>query len=134
VNGISPFLNQEWDMKSALSWFEIPVVDMERAVKFYEGVLKTSLRRENFFGTDNAVFKTEEPGVGGALIRQEKVRPQQEGTLVYLNLNGQLDAAIGRVQGAGGAVLLPKTSIGEMGDIAIIRDSEGNRVGFHSEK
>jgi hypothetical protein len=121
-------------MKSALSWFEIPVVDMERAMKFYEGVLDTRLRRENFFGTDNAVFKTEQPGVGGALIRQEKVRPQADGTLVYLNLNGQLDAALGRVQGAGGAVLLPKTSIGDMGDIAIIRDSEGNRVGFHSEK
>ena len=121
-------------MKSALSWFEIPVVDMDRAMKFYEGVLKAPLRRENFFGTDTAVFNAERPGVAGALIRQEKVHPQSDGTLVYLNLTGQLDAALGRVQGAGGAVLLPKTSIGDMGEIAIIRDSEGNRVGFHSEK
>ena len=121
-------------MKSAVNWFEIPVVDLDRATKFYEGVLKAGFRRENFFGTEMAVFKTEEPGVGGALIRQEKMHPQEDGTLVYLNLNGQLDAAIGRVQGAGGAVLLPKTSIGDAGDIAIIRDSEGNRVGLHSEK
>jgi predicted enzyme related to lactoylglutathione lyase len=134
VNGIPPFLNEESHMKSALSWFEIPVVDMDRAMKFYEGVLKAPLRRGDFFGTDTAVFKAEEPGVGGALIRQEKVHPQADGTLVYLNLTGQLDAALGRVPGAGGAVLLPKTSIGDMGEIAIIRDSEGNRVGFHSEK
>jgi predicted enzyme related to lactoylglutathione lyase len=93
-------------MKSAVNWFEIPVVDLDRATKFYGDVLKASLRRENFFGTEMAV----------------------------LNLDGQLDAALGRVQGAGGAVLLPKTSIGDMGEIALIRDSEGNRVGFHSEK
>jgi predicted enzyme related to lactoylglutathione lyase len=121
-------------MKSAVNWFEIPVVDLDRATKFYGDVLKASLRRENFFGTEMAVFKTEEPGVGGALVRHEKMHPQPDGTLVYLNLDGQLDAALGRVQGAGGAVLLPKTSIGDMGEIALIRDSEGNRVGFHSEK
>ena len=34
--------------------------------------------------------------------------------------------------GVGGEVLLPKTSVGEHGFCAWLRDSEGNRVGLHS--
>ena len=48
------------------------------------------------------------------------------------NAEGRLDAIVGRVEQAGGKVEQPKTSIGEHGFIALIRDTEGNVVGLHS--
>jgi predicted enzyme related to lactoylglutathione lyase len=51
---------------------------------------------------------------------------------MYLNAGNALDAMLARVAAAGGQVLLPATVIGEQGVIAIIRDSEGNRVGLHA--
>jgi predicted enzyme related to lactoylglutathione lyase len=45
-----------------------------------------------------------------------------------------LDETLGRVEKAGGKIVMPKTDIGPPGFIAIVRDSEGNSVGLHSER
>ena len=43
-----------------------------------------------------------------------------------------LDAALTRVEKAGGTVCMPKTEIGQnMGWIAAFQDTEGNMMGFH---
>jgi predicted enzyme related to lactoylglutathione lyase len=120
-------------MKSALNWFEIPVTNLDRATKFYETMLQAKLRRENFHGTEMAVIVAEDAGVGGALILDKKRKPNGDGTLVYLNANGQLDAAIRLASESGGSVVLPKTEIGDIGAIALIRDTEGNQIGLHSD-
>jgi hypothetical protein len=53
--------------------------------------------------------------------------------MVYLNCQGELDAAAGRVKSAGGEVLVPVTAVpGGFGRYALIRDSEGNHVSLHS--
>jgi uncharacterized protein len=119
-------------MKNALNWFEIPVGDMDRAVRFYEDVLSANLRRESFFGVPNAIFPFQAPGVGGALIQDAKRPPGPGGSLVYVDVTARLDDCLSRVPGAGGVVVRPKTSIGEQGFFALIRDSEGNTVGLHS--
>ena len=119
-------------MSSAINWFEIPSVDFDRAVTFYSTVLGAELRRGEFMGVPHGFFPSDETGVGGALIYNSEVKPASEGSLIYLNAP-DLDGTVGRVAQAGGEVLVPVTSIGEMGRIAIIRDSEGNRVGLHSE-
>ncbi|MGD0678364.1 MAG: VOC family protein [Polyangiaceae bacterium] len=120
-------------MKHALNWFEIPVVDLDRAVACYEMLLGQELRRENFGGLPYAVFPHEEPGVGGALV-QDPRRAPGAGTLVYLNADGRLDAILARAAKAQVSVVLPKTPIGPDGSIAILVDTEGNRVGFNSSK
>lgn len=119
-------------MKNAINWFEIPVTELERAAKFYEVILQVKLKRERFNGTEMAIVPVEEGAVGGALVLSEK-QTGEGGTLVYLNANGNLDGMLGRVGQAGGAVLLKKTSIGDPGFIAVIQDTEGNRIGLHSE-
>lgn len=120
-------------MKSALNWFEIPVVNLDRATHFYEKVLEAKLKRENFGGTEMAIIVAEDPGVGGALVLDAKRKPQGDGTLVYLNANSRLDAAIRLVSESGGSILVPKTDMGQIGAFALIRDTEGNQVGLHSE-
>ena len=121
-------------MKNALNWFEIPARDMDRAVGFYGQVLGRALKRESFQGTDMAIFPADEAGVAGAIVKDPRREPVAAGTLVYLDATGQLDACLGRVAGAGGAVVLPKTDIGDPGFIALVKDTEGNVVGLHSPR
>lgn len=122
-------------MKHAINWFEIPSSDFERAVRFYDTILDAPLRKEVIAGTPNGIFSYEQDKagqtVGGAVIHDAHAKPGLNGTTPYLNCNGQLDAVLSRVERAGGKVLMPKTDIG-FGCIALIVDSEGNRVGLHS--
>jgi hypothetical protein len=66
------------------------------------------------------------------LLTGDGNKPNAEGTLVYLNGGDDLNIPLNRVETAGGKVLMPKTSIGENGNMAIFMDTEGNRVAFHS--
>lgn len=119
-------------MQNTVNWFELFVTDLNRAQAFYEEALGTTLKSENFMGEPHAIFKAE--GVAGALVVRKERKPSAEGALVYLACNGRLDAVLGRVEKAGGRVLLGKTEIGPPGFIAIISDTEGNQVGLHSPR
>jgi uncharacterized protein len=119
-------------IKNAVSWFEIPVNDYERAINFYEIMLDTKLQREVMNDIDFAIFPADEKAVAGALIKCEFLKPNDQGSLVYLNVDGFMDEAISRAQKNGAKVLFPKTNIGECGYIAHLSDSEGNKVALHS--
>lgn len=117
-------------MRNTLNWFELFVTEMPRAQAFYEQVLATKLRAGPFNGEPHAIFSDD--GLKGALVQREGRKPSAEGAVVYLNCNGDLDAALGRVEKAGGKIVMPKTDIGPPGFIAIVHDTEGNAVGLHS--
>ncbi len=118
---------------SALNWFEIPALDFERARKFYSTVLDSDLQLvPGVEGAEMAFLPAEEGATGGAVTAYEGFKPSQDGTLVYLNGGADLTAMLDRVEGAGGKVAMPKTSIGENGFIALFIDTEGNKVGLHS--
>ena len=77
--------------------------------------------------------------VGGALVHnpQYGYAPSTTGTLVYITVQGDLDAVLARIGDAGGEVLLPKTALGENaggGYVGWAQDTEGNRVGFYSDE
>lgn len=113
-------------MQSAITWFELFVTDMPRAVKFYEAALGTKLEQKDFMGEPHALLG------GGALVKREGRAPSEAGVVVYLNCAGKLDEVLRRVPAAGGAIVAPKSSIGPQGFVAMIRDSEGNQVGLHA--
>jgi predicted enzyme related to lactoylglutathione lyase len=119
-------------MHNTLNWFEIFVADLPRAQAFYEAVLDTSLKTEDFGGMPMAVFPAE--GLKGALVKHPRRQPSAEGAITYLNCNGRLDQALARVPAAGGAVLMPRTDIGAPGFIAWVRDTEGNTVALHAAR
>jgi predicted enzyme related to lactoylglutathione lyase len=122
-------------MTHTINWFEIPTTDLERAARFYEAVLGTSFKREHFAGTDMhmAVFQGEQESVRGALIADGRRKPASDGALVYLHAR-DLDASLSKIAKAGGAVVMPKTDIGDPGFIALVRDTEGNVVGLHAPR
>jgi predicted enzyme related to lactoylglutathione lyase len=121
-------------MTDAINWFEIPVKDLERATRFYEVMLGKKLKREVFGGTPMATFPTgAREDVGGSLVADPKCSPSASGSLVYLDAP-DLDDALVRAKKAGGTIELPKTDIGEPGHIAIVIDTEGNRIGLHAHR
>ena len=78
-----------------------------------------------------AMFPAED-GISGAVIKAEGYTPSADGSVIYLNAGADLSDALGRVEAAGGQVLVPKTGIGENGFFAFLLDTEGNKVGLHS--
>lgn len=119
-------------MANALNWFEIPASDIKRAAKFYGTILGADLTVTEMMPGYQMAMLPAEDGVGGALIQGEGYAPSTEGSVVYLNGGEELAVALGKVEGAGGKILVAKTSIGENGFFAYILDSEGNKVGLHS--
>jgi len=119
--------------RDAIHWFEIPVTDLDRAQRFYETLFARSMRREQMGPQSLAVFDYD-GGIGGALIRSDTVgSPATEGTLVYLNAKPSLDAVLSRARELGATVLQDKLELPrDIGFIARIVDSEGNRIGLHS--
>lgn len=118
-------------VQNAVSWFDIPVHDLDRATAFYNDILGTTLERYGGPGLQGALFPV--PGVSGTLIQGEGFTPSHGGSVVYLNAGDDLNTVLNRVVGAGGKVLLDKTEIGgDRGFFAYFEDTEGNRVGLHS--
>lgn len=121
-------------MADALNWFEIPALDFGRAEKFYSTIFATELiPMEGIESMDiqMAMFPAED-GVGGGVVQGEGYVPSAEGAVIYLNGGDDLNVVLGRVEAAGGQVVLPKTSIGKNGYMAFFIDTEGNKVGLHS--
>lgn len=125
---------------NVLTWFEIPVTDIDRAKKFYETILDIEMVKRAD-GNDEAVFFPFDPNViqatsgrvTGVLSKTERNSPSENGTLVYINASPDIQIVLDKVEQAGGKVIMPRTQI-PAGFIAIIIDSEGNKVGLHAEQ
>jgi uncharacterized protein len=120
---------------NAITWFEIPASNLNRASEFYGKVIGHSLVRETMGPHELAVFPYERAtGIGGCIMAVDYLKPSDSGNIIYLSVRDTIDAALTRAQQAGGRVALGKTALpGDMGHYAHIIDSEGNRVGLHSE-
>ena len=122
--------------KNAISWFEIPATDIDRAQRFYEtifGIKMIPMEMPNFV---MRMFPIEDMmGVGGALVKSaDFYKPSStDGTLIYLNGNPDVQHVLDKVEAAGGIIVVPKTEISpEYGFMAVMVDTEGNRIALHS--
>jgi predicted enzyme related to lactoylglutathione lyase len=114
-------------------WFDIPVRDIDRAVRFYSAVLGMALKKEQAGpGAAIAALPHPEGSVGGSLVQNMDARPSESGPLLYLNTDGRLDEALMAVEKHGGKILAEVHSIAPFGFRAIVLDSEGNRIALHS--
>ena len=121
-------------MSNTFVWVDIPVVNLDRAIKFYSAVVGEPVNKIGGPGFNFGLFKHGGNDVGGCLIdaEEEGLAPSMTGPLVYLDASGRLDAAVAAAEQGGGKVLMAKHSIAPNGFRAIIVDSEGNRVALHS--
>lgn len=124
-------------MTSAISWFEIPATDLDRATKFYESIFGVSLTPLDLPSIRMRMFPIDDPmtGIGGAIVDSGGFHKPSatDGPLLYLNGNPDLQNVLDKVVDAGGSIMMPKTEISpEYGFMAVIFDTEGNRIGLHS--
>jgi predicted enzyme related to lactoylglutathione lyase len=120
-------------MANQIVWCDIPVLDLDRAIRFYSAVLGAEVEKREFPGMTAGILPHNDGEVGGALVTSETEKPAEKGVMIYLNVNGRLDEALVSVVAKGGRVLQPKQPIGPFGFRAMILDSEGNRVALHSD-
>lgn len=123
-------------MKNAISWFEIPATNLDRAQKFYEAIFNIQMIPMDMPNIKMRMFPLEDMmGVGGALCDSGGFHKPSatDGPLIYLNGNPDLQTILDRVVAAGGSIMVPKTEISpEYGYMGVFIDSEGNRIGLHS--
>ena len=122
--------------KNAISWFEIPAADLSRAQKFYEMIFDITMILMDTPNIKMRMFPLQDMmGVGGALVHNaDFYKPSAtEGPLIYLNANPDVQLVLDKVETAGGKIMVPKTQISpEYGYMAVLMDTEGNRVALHS--
>lgn len=134
-------------MTHAISWVEIPSTDFERAVDFYTTVLNREIdvyepEPEDVDNGRAGMFHTEEGEVGGMIVEVESFTTESgatiryaptadSGPVVYLSVE-DVDDALARAESVGGEVLVGKESVPDMGHYAILKDTEGNRIGLFS--
>lgn len=123
-------------MTNSINWFEIPVTDFARAKKFYETLYGAEIMEmpHPSFKYGMLPADMQNGGIGGGLVQGEGFEPSTKGALIYLNGGEDLSTPLSKVEGAGGKILLPKTSLGPNGFMAHILDTEGNKVALHSMK
>ena len=133
-------MQKTFEETNAITWFEIPVTDMNRAKKFYETIfdmeMKTQYMEETneeltFFPFTPNVIRATSGRVSGVLVKNDRVKPSDHGTMVYLNANPVIQKILDKIEPAGGKVILPKKKI-MAGYVAVFMDTEGNKVGLHA--
>jgi predicted enzyme related to lactoylglutathione lyase len=111
-------------------WFDIPVADLDRAAQFYRAVLGVGITKESYGDFSFCVIDHQD-GNGGCLVLN-KAEIAAGGVLIYLNTDGRIRDAVAKVVPNGGSVIEDTHPIGPHGFRAVVLDSEGNRVAFHS--
>ncbi len=114
--------------------FEVPFDDKARASKFYSTVFGWKLTE--FPDMNYVMAETSptgenqmpaEPGaINGGLFQRPKEAPNPT---IYVGVES-IDAALKKVEAAGGKIVTPNTPIPGMGAYARVSDTEGNVIGL----
>ena len=115
-------------------YFEIPVNDIDRAIKFYTTVFNFEFDKEIIDGNEMALFPFTEDssGISGALAKGEIYKPTKDGIVIYFKTDS-IDETINLAIANGGKILYPKTDNG-IGLVAEFEDTEGNRIALYQSK
>lgn len=112
-------------------YFEIPVTNMDRAIKFYTAVFKFAFEKEVIDHNEMALFPfaAGQAGISGALAKGEIYKPTKDGVVIYFKTLS-IDNVLNLATENGGHILYPKTNNG-LGFVAEFEDTEGNRIALH---
>ena len=113
-------MSEQNSINNRVVWIDVPVADLDRAVRFYGAVLGIEVHKQSFDGVEFAVLD-HGPGNGGCLI----VKPDEisdKGSYVYFGVEGRIRDAEAKATEHGGAVIESTHAIGPHGHRAIVRD------------
>ena len=115
-------------------YFEIPVQDLDRAMKFYTAVFNFDFEKETIDSNEMALFPfaDENSGISGALAKGEIYKPTKDGVVIYFTTDN-IDETLKSASSNGGQILYPVTDNG-IGFVAEFEDPEGNRIALFQSK
>jgi hypothetical protein len=125
-------INQEVSMRNNIAWFDIPVGDLDRAIRFYSAVLGSRVTKEQTGSIPIGMLPTPDGEKMGCLVSGNNVRPSPDGVMLWFDVEGRLKEAVAATTGNGGKILGGIHAIGEYGFRAEVQDSEGNRIALYS--
>jgi len=125
---------EEKVMNKLVNWFEIPAVDFDRAVGFYGGLFEVDLSICDCGEEKMAFFPEEGTAVPGMISLAKGFNPSVDGVVLYFTADGRLEEMVAKAVELGGEVLTPPTKIeaDNRGSFALVKDTEGNRIGFYA--
>jgi predicted enzyme related to lactoylglutathione lyase len=133
MGGIPQSKKKKIENKDYVSWFEIPAIDFNQAVNFYNHIFGFEMT-QNITDVNAMAFFPATSGIGGAVIAGPGSIPSDKGPLIYLNGGNDLENVLNKVVEAGGRIVMPKTLISvDEGYFAIFIDSQGNKLALHSK-
>lgn len=113
-----------------VAYFEIPCDDPEKVGAFFRNVFDWQINPWSAIpGFDYWVVQTTEEGgqgINGGLMRRNDLGQPMVNTIMVPDL----DDYVGRVEGAGGAIVVPKMEIPGVGWICYFKDPEANIFGM----
>jgi len=114
-----------------INHFEINADDILRAKDFYENVFKWNIEKwegplEYWMITAG---EEDEEGINGGLQNREN---KDDHIFNYIGVES-VDKTLKKVKENGGVILKPKNPIPGVGYYAILKDTEGNRLGIMEE-
>lgn len=123
--------------KNPIGWIEIPVMDIDRAEKFYADYFGFEFERQPEKKDDHIMswFPMDMGSYGSAcaLMLAPDIKPSKDGPLIYFTAPKRtIEESLKKAESMGVSILLPKTDTGGHGFVAEIEDSEGNRIAIHS--
>ena len=137
------------EKSNVITWFEIPVLDSERARRFYETIFDIKMHTAmfvikdfigegemneemTFFTSIQGIVQATSGRVTGALVKSDRFKPSTEGALIYFNASPNIQTVIDKIVPAGGKIIATKYK-NLAGYIAVFEDTEGNKLGLHSD-
>lgn len=118
-------------MKRLFSWIEIPVENFERAVDFYNTILRIKLKVKSKGDDKMAIFPDNE----GVLLYKKGFNPTEEGIVINIDVGDRLDETLQLIEENGGTITRSKSKIESSDDeyFALFKDTEGNRLGLNGK-
>lgn len=124
---------KEIKLKDFISWFEIPAINFDQSVAFYNHIYEIEMKTLKNGDYTMALFPSE-GGISGAIVCGTGSIPSVTGPLLYLNGGDDLNDVLEKVPIAGGRIIMEKTFIDkDSGYFAVFIDSEGNKLALHSK-
>jgi predicted enzyme related to lactoylglutathione lyase len=120
-------------MKHNIVWYDIPAIDLDRAVQFYSAVLGMPVTKDTAIEPPLAWMPSADGERMGCICVVPGFKPSADGVMIYLDVNGRLKEAVAAVRANGGTVQTDVHSIGPYGFRAEVLDSEGNCIALHAE-
>ena len=125
-----------------INWIEIPVLDLNKAKKFYTNVLGFQVNEATIEDEKQLIFKA--ANIKGMLYKADEIH---NGITVFFHVS-RMSEVLERVKIFGGDIVTPKTLLrnstsdgdtisatffdGKMGYYAKVKDTAGNILGLHS--